>query len=132
MRMIHVALSCSAEEKSDRFFRDLLGLGKKGTKTLPSGLSGQIFNTDTDYTIIDYADSGGGLHFEIFIDPNASPNRPNLAHVCLEVEDLGTFLQKAEDMGLGVRRIPRGDRFLAFVEDFDGNLFEIKEKQKGS
>ena len=130
MKFVHIGLSCGSEENSDAFYGTLLGLEKKGSKTLPSELSGQIFNVDTDYTIIDYA--GSGLHFEIFIDPNISLNRPNLAHVCLEVGDLRTFLQKAETMGFNVRRIPKGDRFLTFVEDFDGNLFEIKEKQSGS
>jgi len=132
MRFVHIGLSCGSEEKSDAFYGTLLGLEKKGSKTLPAELSGQIFNVDTDYTIIDYVDSGSGLHFEIFIDPNISLIRPNPAHVCLEVGDPGTFLQKAETLGFGVRRIPKGDRFLSFVEDFDGNLFEIKEKQTGS
>jgi len=95
MRFVHIGLSCGSEEKSDAFYGTLLGLEKKGSKPLPSELSGQIFNVDTDYTIIDYADSGSGLHFEIFIDPNISLNRPNPVHVCLEVGDLGTFLQKA-------------------------------------
>ncbi len=26
-----------------------------------------------------------------------------------------------------VKRIPKGDSLLAFIEDYDGNLFEVKE-----
>jgi hypothetical protein len=29
-------------------------------------------------------------------------------------------------MGVQVIRVPKGDRWLTFIQDFDGNLFEIK------
>jgi hypothetical protein len=30
-------------------------------------------------------------------------------------------------MQVEVNRVPKGDRLLTFVKDYDGNLFEIKE-----
>jgi hypothetical protein len=31
-------------------------------------------------------------------------------------------------MGTHTLQIPKGDGFITFITDFDGNLFEIKEK----
>lgn len=49
------------------------------------------------------------------------------AYICIEASKRETFLEQCHETGLDARRIPRGDTFLAFVADFDGNLFEIKE-----
>jgi hypothetical protein len=43
------------------------------------------------------------------------------------VRDLEAFLERALAMGVPVIRAPKGDRWITFVQDFDGNLFEIKE-----
>jgi catechol 2,3-dioxygenase-like lactoylglutathione lyase family enzyme len=49
-----------------------------------------------------------------------------MAHVCLEVDDLQDFLKKCRDLDVEISQIPKGDRTLTFIRDFDGNLFEIK------
>ena len=46
-----------------------------------------------------------------------------VAHVIANVK----FAKKCEEAGLAVKRIPRGDYMIVFIEDYDGNLFEIKE-----
>jgi catechol 2,3-dioxygenase-like lactoylglutathione lyase family enzyme len=48
--------------------------------------------------------------------------------VCLEVGDAEALLGRCGEAGLKVRKAPRGDSFVVFVEDEDGNLFEIKQK----
>jgi catechol 2,3-dioxygenase-like lactoylglutathione lyase family enzyme len=124
MRLKHVALVCNSEEKSDKFYQDLLGLEKSEPKTLPAALSKSIFNLDSELVIINYLNEH--LHFEIFITDRSKDNTRQIEHYCLEVGNLEDFINKCRILGVETAQIPKGDRTLTFIRDFDGNLFEIK------
>lgn len=126
MVLRHVGLRCGSEENSDRFYKDLLGLEKSRTKTLPAFLSKSIFNLDAELDIINYLNED--LHFEIFITDRSKDSSRQIEHLCLEIDDLNYFLNKCNAFGVEVAQIPKGDKTLTFIRDFDGNLFEIKEK----
>ncbi len=127
MLLKHVALVCSSEEKSDKFYESLLGLKKGHSKMIPSTLSKQIFNLDSEFKIIDYAVDE--IHFEVFINNQKVAADKKIEHVCLEVDNLESFLSKCNDMGVKIVQIPKEEGFLTFISDYDGNLFEIKERQ---
>ena len=124
MILRHVALTCSSEKNSDRFFKKLLDLEKSMPKTLPSSLSRAIFNVDGELQIINYM--GEDIHFEIFIAHDSKRCVNPIAHVCIEIDDLETFLTKCAELDVNVSQIPKGHRTLTFIRDYDGNLFEIK------
>lgn len=125
MRLHHVGLVCSSQEKADRFYEGILGLVKIKTSELPEDVTGRIFHSSQRCLMIFYEREG--LAVEVFV-PEKSPVKKDIfRHLCLEVGEKEAFLQTCEENGLEVRRIPRGKTFLAFVADFDGNLFEIKE-----
>ena len=120
----HVALTASSEKKADAFYADLLGLTKSEPKTLPLELANAIFNVEQELVMINYQDEQ--VHFEIFITPSRGENSPKIEHTCLEVDDLEKFLAKCRSLNADISQIPKGDKILTFVRDFDGNLFEIK------
>ncbi len=124
MILRHVALTCSSEENSDRFFKDLLGLAKSEPKTLPRSLAEAIFNAGAEMLMINYR--GADVHFEVFISGHSMAGGRPADHVCLEVNDLAEFLQKCKDLDVAISQIPKGKRTLTFIRDYDGNLFEIK------
>ena len=124
MILRHVALTCSSEKKSDRFYKDLLGLEKTEPKILPRSLSKAIFNFDSELLMINYR--GKDVHFEIFITGQPENRVKQIGHVCLEVEDLNAFLNECQNLEIDVTHVPKGDRTLTFIRDDDGNLFEIK------
>ena len=124
MLLKHVALVCSSEEKSDKFYESLLGLKKVSSKMIPSSLSKQIFNLNSELKIIDYAVDE--IHFEVFISDQKVADDIKIEHICLEVDDLEVFLNKCKDMGVKILQIPKEVGFLIFISDYDGNLFEIK------
>jgi len=126
MILRHVALACSSEKNSDRFYKDLLRLEKLEARSLPSSLSKAIFNVDSPLIMINYHNEE--VHFEIFITANSKRGVNPIAHVCIEIDNLETFLRKCDDLKVEVSRVPRGDRILTFIRDFDGNLFEIKHR----
>jgi len=126
MILKHVALVCGSKEKSDKFYEQLLGLTKINSKILPRELSRQIFGLDSELQIINYADDT--IVFEIFINSKKSIGGKPIEHICLEIEDLAAFLSKCRTMGVKVLQIPKGDKYLTFIRDYDGNLFEIQAK----
>ena len=124
MQLKHVALVCSSEEKSDRFYSGLFGLQKASSKTIPSTLVNQIFNIDSDLKIISYANDN--IVFEVFIDSKNRAEKNKIEHVCIQVENLGSFLETCRSMKIEIIQVPKGDAFITFIKDDDGNSFEIK------
>ena len=127
MILRHVALTCSSEKNSDRFYKDLLGLEKSEPKNLPGPLSKAIFKVDAELLMINYRSKQ--VHFEIFVSSHSMNSERQTEHVCLEVSDLKGFLKKCHNLEIQVSQIPKGDRTLTFIRDFDGNIFEIKQKE---
>ena len=126
MLLKHVALTCSSEEKSDKFYQGLLGLEKSEPKTLPAVLSKSIFNLDSELIIINYLNEH--LHFEIFITDRSKDRTGQIEHYCLEVGNLEDFINKCRILGVEIAQIPKSHSTLTFIKDFDGNLFEIKDR----
>ena len=124
MRWVHMGLSSRSEANGDRFFVDLLGLTKSEPKMLPAPVSRGCFSVDTDLTLIYY--DNATTHFEVFIDPERESSTDRIIHACLEVDDRDVFLERCEAAGLQVSRVPKGEKLLTFIRDYDGNLYEIK------
>ena len=74
--------------------------------------------------MINYLDEN--VHFEIFIADQHTDHSRKIAHTCIEVDDMQAFLDKCSRLQVDVARIPKGDKILIFIKDFDGNVFEIK------
>ncbi len=125
MKVRHHGLACRSEETAERFYEKFLGLKKLERKTVPAALSGAFFGIPSDLTVLNYVRDD--VFFEVFIHESARPAAGSPNHICLEVGDLESFLERCRVMGVPVIRAPRGDRWITFIQDFDGNLFEIKE-----
>ena len=123
MILRHAGLTCSTEDNADKFYRDLLGLNKSQPKTLPADLCKAIFNHDAELQMINYMDEN--IHFEIFVSNQAGASQRQIEHICLEVDDPAGFIEKCRSLEVEVALIPKGDKTLTFIKDFDGNLFEI-------
>ena len=124
MILRHVALTCSSEEKSDKFYQNLLGLQKSATKTVPPALSNALFGIESELKIINYLNEN--LQFEIFITSHQNTRVRRIEHVCLQVNDLAAFLKTCRLWQVKIVQVPRDDKPLTFISDDDGNLFEIK------
>jgi catechol 2,3-dioxygenase-like lactoylglutathione lyase family enzyme len=125
MRLHHVAVICSSQENADRFYEGVLGLQKTRTSPLSEELGRQIFNIAQKCQIILYANETFAV--EVFVPASFPEKRAPFLHLCLEVENGEAFIGKCQEMALPVKRIEKGDSLLTFVQDYDGNLFEIKE-----
>jgi len=128
MRIGHIALASSSEEKANRFFKDALGLKVLRSTTIPANLSKQLFGIDRELKVIDFGNEE--MKFEVFI-ANGGREAPSrkLDHVCFEVENREAMLKKWSEMGFEILQVPKGDSFVVFLKDEDHNLFEIKERK---
>jgi len=124
MKVRHYGLACRSEDAADRFYEKFLGLKKSERKIVPAALCQLLFGIPYDLTVLNYA--GDGVHFEVFIHHGLRPASGSPTHLCLEVESLDAFLERSRAMGIPVIRVPRGDQWITFIQDYDGNLFEIK------
>jgi catechol 2,3-dioxygenase-like lactoylglutathione lyase family enzyme len=125
MNLRHIGQVCRSEETADRFYGRLLRLKKSKKKSLPAAISSTLFGINSDLGVLNYM--GGNLHFEIFICGGDEPAVKPPAHICLEVRDLDRFLERCRAADIAIIRLPKGDQWITFIRDYDGNLFEIKE-----
>ncbi len=124
MRLHHVAIVCRSRKNADLFYQDLLGLTAVRDQTIGPALSQEIFGKACECRIVLYGNADFAI--EVFIPAEPSVEGSRFSHVCLTMADRAAFEAACEDAGITVRRIPRGNGYLTFVKDPDGNLFEIK------
>lgn len=125
MKIRHYGLACRSEESADRFYEKFLGMKKLGRKSVPAALAEAFFGIPRDLAVINY--TLDEIYFEIFIHEGEASTAPSPAHICLEVNDLAAFLERCRAMDVPVIRAPRGEQWINFIKDYDGNLFEVKE-----
>lgn len=115
------------EDGAVRFYSDILGLEKIKESSVPPGLSRQLFAVDREIRMLVYGIEDARV--EIFIVPDFSGPSPSVPHFCLLVHDLAALLAKAKDNKVKVISAERGGRTVYFIEDFSGNLVELKQRQ---
>jgi len=127
MRLIHAGLVSSSEDKADRFFGGVLGLEKTRRSELSAELANRLFGVDAGCEIVYYG--SGDLELEVFLTRPPEMAGSRIGHLCLEVASRAELLARCAEMGVAVRQAPKGDSLIVFIEDEDGNLFEIKERR---
>jgi len=127
MRLVHAGLVSSSEESADRFFGGVLGLEKTRRSELSAELANRLFGVDGGCEIVYYG--SGDVELEVFLTRLPGVPGRGIGHLCLEVSGRAELLARCAAMGVAVREAPKGDSLIVFIEDEDGNLFEIKEKR---
>jgi len=125
MRLHHAALVSSSEANADKFYEGILKLRKIKTSILKNDLAVRLFDTNVECPLILYGNESFAI--EVFVTDQVLYKKMPFTHLCLEVEDREKFLSRCRSTGVKINLIPRGDSQICFVQDFDGNLFEIKE-----
>ena len=120
----HVALTYSDKEKADVFFNKILGLKLKKTFTLLPELSYQIFGIKQKVTAFSYENEH--TRFEIFI--NDKESEYTYEHTCILIDNKNEFIKRCKQHGLNPFVVEKDGKEYLFVRDFNGNLFEIKER----
>jgi len=116
-RIAHICLNVKNLERSRDYYRKL-GFAD-GFKFTRKG---------RDYGL--YLEIADQTYIEMFEDPNLGPAvNPNLAHFCLESDDLDAFMAHLDAQGMAYTPKKMGCDFTwqIWLEDPDGNKFEIHQ-----
>lgn len=54
--------------------------------------------------------------------------KKRIEHVCLEIDDHDAFMKRCQTFEVKIIQVPKEDKILTFILDYDNNLFEIKNK----
>lgn len=125
IKFVHTGLAASSEENADRFFVDILGLEKSEPKFIDKKLAQALFGIDDELLMIHYR--GVPVDYEIFIYQEYKVPEKQIAHSCIQVNDLRTIVGKCKAAGFKVIEVPKSSGVITFISDYDGNLFEVKE-----
>ena len=126
MDFIHIGLVSSDAERAERFFGQLLGLEKTRTSSLPADFSQALFGVEEACDIVYYG--SGSLVFEVFLTGWSEPSERKISHTCVAVDDRAGLLTRCREMGYQVREARKGDKLVIFIQDLDGNLYEVKDR----
>jgi catechol 2,3-dioxygenase-like lactoylglutathione lyase family enzyme len=124
IKFVHTGLAVSSEEKSDRFFIDILGLEKSEPKIIDKKLTQAVFGINDELIMINYRSAT--VEYEIFVYREYKAPEQQIAHSCVKVNDLKKIVNKCKDACLRVIEVPKGASVVTFISDYDGNLFEVK------
>ncbi len=124
MQVQHIGFVCRNATNAEKFYGEFLGLKKTQLTTVSAAVIRALFGLDMDLPMLHY--QGPNVDFEIFYldDPKEFTGR--IAHTCLKLREADGLLERAAAHGVKVTRVPRGEKYVIFIEDFDGNRFEIK------
>ncbi len=122
----HIGIVNRSEEAAVRFYADLIGLEKTRELVVSAGLSEQLFSVSREIKAIVFESQG--VKIEVFICPDCLPPSPDFRHIGFLVEDLPALLEKARRAGARVIEGREGTKTVHFIEDFSGNLIEVKAK----
>lgn len=87
----------------------------------------ECFGLDQDIEITHYGNEE--VLLEVFINDNVSEKKDKIVHICIEVDDRDSLVDKAAAMGIESIVIPRKDSekgYYLFIRDSSNNLYEIK------
>ncbi|MBW1726167.1 MAG: VOC family protein [Deltaproteobacteria bacterium] len=125
MKLHHIAIICSSIERADRFYGGVLELKKIKSGTLDRVFGEQLFGISQECEMILYGNQD--FRIEVFVTASVPKMKTPYQHICLEVQDRKSFVEKCDEARLTVKRFSKGDYLIIFIEDYDGNLFELKE-----
>lgn len=123
--ILHVALQYSDKNKAEIFFTKILKMSLIKSFSISEKLSNEIFGFEKEAQVIVYGNKK--ISFEIFFT-NIKTNFL-YEHICIEIKSKDKFIKRCNKYGIKPINAKKEDKTLLFIRDFEGNLFEIKEKK---
>jgi lactoylglutathione lyase len=114
---LHAKLDVRDLARSERFYRDLLGLKEIVRYELP------------DRVIVQLSPTGRSPGVELWFEPDRVVAPATEIHIAFDVDDTRGWIARLRDAGVPVAQEPFeiGDEIIAFVRDPDGYLVELNQ-----
>ncbi len=125
----HIGVVSRNKEDAINFYNKILGFEILYEFQVPEKLSYEIFKIQHSLNVIVFGNSL--INIEVFIFPGFKLPEPNIQHICITVESIERFLQTVKENNIEIIIGDKDGKKKYFIEDFSGNLFEIKSESKG-
>jgi len=126
MHLNHIGIVNANEEQAGKFYGEFLKLEKSREYVVPAELSEQLFEIENDIKAVVY--ERDDVRFEIFIYQDAIPSSSEIRHTALFVDDLASFLERADQFEVEHITGMTSDKTVHFIKDYSGNMIEVKQK----
>lgn len=119
----HIGITIREAREIRDFYQDILGFKIVRSFKITKDLVKKIFDIgrEADVFLLQKND----FFLEIFIDKEKIIN--NFSHICVNLENRDDIIKMAKNGDYKCRIIPRQEFDLVFIEDKNGNIFELKE-----
>ncbi len=125
MKLDHISAVCSSYGNAIRFYNKMLDMKEAKNFSIDRELTFQIFGVSCGCQIVQFENKNCAI--EVFIPEQKVEVRNPFVHHCIVVDDRDVFVALCLKEKLSVNCVPKGDKQLVFIEDFDGNLYEVKD-----
>jgi len=128
MNLNHIALTVSDSEEIENFYEDILSFRLKYKFVMDANIGWKFFKRKKGTEVYFMESDGVGL--EIFLSPEKG--KKLFLHVCFEYPNAKVIHYKANKRGYKTEvKINPGKKDTYFIWDKSGNMFELKDIQKG-
>ena len=123
MKLLHIGLNIQEKEELVAFYQNILGFYPEYQFDLNSVLATKVFGIGRQVEVFLY--SNKIIQLELFVYPEKI--KQGFAHLCIEVNEIESIVEKCEHAGYPIRRIEHNDKpDTLFIRDKAGNIFELK------
>ena len=127
MQFLHTMIRVGDQEKSIKFYTEILGMKVLRQKEYPGGRFTNTFvgyGDETEHTVVELTYNW---------DTDEYSHGSGFGHLAFGVEDIYSTCEAMREMGVNITREPgpmkHGTTVIAFVEDPDGYKIELIEKK---
>jgi len=120
----HIGLAIHDPSEITNFYQNVLGLTIEKEFTLTKDLNQKLFGFYEEVPVTRM--SNNNMILEIFVTTLPSTN--SYAHICVEVENRESLIEKVKMNNYQCTVIKRNSHPLVFIQDKFGNNFEIMKK----
>ena len=119
---MHAKLDVTDMERSERFYRDLLGLQEIVRYKIPKG------------EILQLSPTGASPGVELWYEEPMEPAPRTKLHIAFQVDDTRAWVAHLRERGVVIAEEPFeiGHEVIAFIRDPDGYLIELNQTRESA
>lgn len=122
----HIAVTVSSKEYGEEFFKEVLQCKYMYSYGIDASTASSLFGIDKPSYVNIYMSGEGWI--EVFVLEGYKKRQKNFDHICFRFDDIPGVVARGQKLGYTFLRHKKADKTVLFIQDKDGNLYELKKK----
>jgi catechol 2,3-dioxygenase-like lactoylglutathione lyase family enzyme len=127
-RILHAAIAVRSEAAARELFESVFELPEQYRFDVEESVCRLFFDVNFRANVIVFGCENATI--EVFVLDKPYPLKAGFRHICLGFDDRLPVIERARKAGYRVEVLPRDSDDVIFIQDHDGNLYEIKNSGK--